>query len=91
MENAGRKMELKYKVADIEKMIDVFNTLSEAHDADEFAKQMAQAQEILSDYPIDIVEKFVKCIKDLESKNILPTKDNYQGVLSYIMIRLNLK
>ena len=84
-------MELKYKIADVEKMISVFNTLSKPHDANEFAKLIAQAQEILSDYPVDIVEEFVKCIDDLESKNILATKDNYQGVLGYIMIRLNLK
>lgn len=57
----------------------------------EFAKQIAQAQEILSDYPADIVEEFMKCVNDLGLKNFIVTKDNYQGVLSYIMIRLNLK
>lgn len=89
-------MELKYKVADVEKMIDVFTTLSfttlsRVRDANEIAKLIAQAQEMLSDYPVDIVEEFVKCVNDLESKNIIATKDNYQGVLGYIMIRLNLK
>ena len=84
-------MELKYKVADVEKMIDVFTTLSEERDVNKSAKLMAQALETLSDYPVDIVEEFVKCINDLESKNIIATKDNYQGVLGYIMIRLNLK
>ncbi len=84
-------MELKYKVADVKKMIDVFTTLSKVRDTNKFPKLMAQAQEILSDYPSDIVEEFVKCVNDLESKNIIATKDNYQGVLDYIMIRLNLK
>lgn len=84
-------MELKYKVADVKKMIDVFTTLSRVRDANEIAKLIAQAQEILSNYPTDIVEEFVKCINDLESKNIIATKDNYQGVLGYIMVRLNLK
>ena len=84
-------MELKYKVADVEKMIDVFSTLSKERDVNKFAKLMAQAQEILSDYPVDVVEEFVKCVNDLESKNIIATKDNYQGVLGYIMIRLNFK
>jgi hypothetical protein len=84
-------MELKYKVADVEKMIDVFSTLSKEYDTDESAKLMEQALETLSDYPVDVVEEFVKCINDLESKNIIVTKDEYQGVLGYIMIRLNLK
>lgn len=84
-------MELKYKIADVEKMIDAYTTLSRARDANEVAKLIAQAQEILSDYPVDIVEEFMKCIDDLESKNIIATKDNYQGILGYIMIRLNLK
>lgn len=84
-------MELKYKIADVEKMIDVFTTLSKERDANRFAKLVVQAQEILSDYPVDVVEEFVKCVNDLESKNIIATKDNYQGVLGYIMIRLNFK
>ena len=87
-------MELKYKIADVEKMIDAYTTpttLSRARDANEVAKLIAQAQEILSNYPVDIVEEFMKCINDLESKNIFATKDNYQGILGYIMIRLNLK
>lgn len=84
-------MELKYKVADIEKMIDVFNTLSEVWDANRAAELIAKATEGLSDYPADIIEEFLRCIDDLESKNIFATKDNYQGILGYIMIRLNLK
>jgi len=84
-------MELKYKVADVEKMIDTFSTLSKECDDNESAKLKTQAQEQLSDYPVDIVEEFMKCINDLESKNIIVTKDNYQGILGYLMIRLNLK
>ena len=48
-------MELKYKVADVEKMIDVFTTLSEERDVNKSAKLMAQALQTLSDYPVDIV------------------------------------
>lgn len=87
-------MELKYKVADVEKMIDAYTTLttlSKARDANKVAKLIAEATEMLSDYPTDIVEEFMNCVSDLESKNIIATKDNYQGVLGYIMIRLNLK
>lgn len=82
-------MELKYKIVDVEKMIDVFTTLSKERDANRFAKLVVQAQEVLSDYPVDIVEEFVKCVNDLESKNIPITKENFKAIEGYIMIRIN--
>lgn len=72
-------------------MKDVFTMLSKAHNINEFEKLMTQAQEILSNYPSDIVEEFITYVNDFESKNIIATKNNYQGFLGYIMIRLNLK
>ena len=81
--------DMKYKTADVEKMIDVFSKIADKKD-----KPSELVDEILKliDYPPYILKEFLNCMDALAEKdhdnNYL--KENYLGIIGYIVIRLNL-
>jgi hypothetical protein len=76
-------MELKYKSSDTIKLIDIFTNLSKGiNDNILLAKKI----EKLSQYPVYIVNEFLKCVNVLTIEQI---KTNRIGVIGYITIRLN--
>lgn len=77
-------MELKYKSSDTIKLIDIFTNLSKGVDNNIL---LAKEIEKLSQYPVYIVNEFLKCISVLTIEQI---KTKYIGVIGYITIRLNL-
>lgn len=77
---------LKYTTSDIEKMIDVFASISEnKENPDKVYNEMIK----LIDYPVNILQEFLHCMEILESKDQNYLKENYQGVIGYITLRLN--
>lgn len=82
-------MELKYKIVDVERIIDAHATLLESDNADDIAEKIAQSVSILDEYPDEVVKECMKCVRDLESKNIPITKENFKAIEGYIMIRIN--
>ena len=77
-------MELKYKSSDTIKLIDIFTNLSNGiNDNNLLAKEI----EKVSQYPVHVVNEFLKCINNLTIEQI---KTQYIGVVGYITIRLNL-
>ena len=82
-------MELKYKTADVEKMIDVFSAINDKkkeNDANGVLNEFVK----LVDYPVPVLREFLKCMEDLSGHNDNYLKENYMGVIGYIVIRLNL-
>jgi hypothetical protein len=76
-------MELKYKSSDTIKLIDIFTNLSKGiEDNNLLAKEI----EKVSQYPVHIVNEFLKCINVLTIEQI---KNQYTGVIGYITMRLN--
>ena len=45
--------------------------------------------EKLKEYPQSIVDEFVNCIITFTENNFEVTKDNYLGVVGYMLLRLN--
>ena len=81
-------MDLKYKIADVEKMINVFASIEEnMANPGEVVEQMTK----LIEYPAYIVQEFLNCIDALSKKNHNDDylKKNYYGVIGYIVLRLN--
>lgn len=79
-------MELVYKSSDVEKMIDVFASISEKkNNSTEVYNEMIK----LIDYPVNVLQKFLKCMEILEDKDQNYLKENYMGVIGYITLRLN--
>lgn len=82
-------MNLKYKVADVEKMIDVFSSIEQNRtNPGEVIEQMTK----LIEYPVYIVQEFLNCIDALSKTNHDEgyLKKNYYGVIGYIVLRLNI-
>ena len=82
-------MNLKYKVADVEKMIDVFSSIEQNRtNPGEVIEQMTK----LIEYPVYIVQEFLNCIDALSKINHDEDylKKNYYGVIGYIVLRLNI-
>lgn len=84
-------MELKYKTADVEKMIDVFSAIQEHKEKDN-KEGMVNEMIKLVDYPVYIVQEFLNCIDTMAEANHDENwlKDHYLGVIGYIVIRLNI-
>lgn len=77
---------LKYTFKDIEKMIDAFASISEnKENTDKVYNEMIK----LIDYPVNVLQEFLHCMEILESKDQNYLKENYQGVICYIVLRLN--
>lgn len=82
-------MDLKYKTADVQKMIDVFSSIVQNRtNPGEVVKQMTK----LIEYPVYIVQEFLNCIDVFSEKNHDEDylKKNYYGVIGYIVLRLNI-
>lgn len=78
---------LKYKASDIEKMIDVFASISEnKENPDKVYNEMIK----LIDYPVNVLKEFIHCMEILENKDQNFLKENYYGVIGYITLRLNI-
>lgn len=79
-------MGLKYKSTDVEKMIDVFASISEKkNNPTEVYNEMIK----LIDYPTNVLQEFLHCMEILESKDQNYLKENYMGIIGYITLRLN--
>ena len=79
-------MELVYKSSDVEKMIDVFASISEKkNNPTEVCNEMIK----LIDYPVNVLQEFLHCMEILEDKDQNYLKENYMGVIGYITLRLN--
>lgn len=77
--------ELKYKVKDTQNMVDIFANLSESN----FNKVVIKAElEKLTQYPTNVINEFLKCVKLLKEDDI--NEDKYMGIIGYITMRLNL-
>lgn len=78
---------LKYSLKDTEKLIDVFETLSKKrNNPQELENEIIQ----LMDYPVSIIQEFLKCIEVLDNKDENYLRENYIGIVAYITFRLNL-
>lgn len=79
-------MGLKYTSKDVEKMIDAFAIISENKENHEVLyNEMVK----LIDYPVNILQEFLKCMTVLSDKDQNFLKENYIGVIGYITLRLN--
>ena len=84
-------MDLKYKVSDTIKLLVIFSQISNKKDSPEelFAEIKA-----LTKYPAVIIEEFLKsvdvCENVLKEKGEEYFKENPQGILGYITMRINL-
>lgn len=83
-------MPLKYKTADVEKMIDVFSSIEQNRTNP--GKVVEQLTKLIGYYPVYIVQEFLNCINALSEKNHDEDylKKNYYGVIGYIVLRLNI-
>lgn len=78
---------LKYNSKDTEKMIDVFAALAEKQDnTAEIGNKIVK----LLDYPVPVLQEFLKCMEALEKHDVNYLKENYMGVIGYITLRINL-
>lgn len=78
------EQELKYKVADVNKIVNAFCDISEKG-IKSITKEDLQP---LLDYPPEVLQKFLDAVGALGDKHI--TKENYYGYIGYIVIRMNL-
>lgn len=77
--------ELKYKAKDTQNLVDIFANLSESN----FDKEIIKTElEKLTQYPTNVIEEFLKCVKLLKEDEI--NEDKYMGIIGYITMRLNL-
>lgn len=78
---------LKYNSKDTEKMINVFAALAEKQDnSTEISNEIVK----LLDYPVPVLEEFLKCMEALEKHDENYIKENYIGVIGYVTLRINL-
>ena len=79
-------MGLKYTSKDVEKMIDSFAIISEnKENVEVLHNEMIK----LVDYPVNVIQEFLKCMHILSDKDENFLKENYIGVIGYITMRLN--
>jgi len=80
-------LKLKYTTKDTEKMVNVFATISEKrNNLEEIINEIKQ----LLDYPVPVLQEFLKCMEILSNKDQDYLKDNYMGVIGYVTLRLNI-
>lgn len=78
---------LKYNSKDTEKMINVFAALAEKQDnSTEISNEIVK----LLDYPVPVLQEFLKCMEVLEKHDENYIKENYMGVIGYVTFRINL-
>ena len=78
---------LKYNSKDTEKMINVFAALAEKQDnPTEISNEIVK----LIDYPMPVLQEFLKCIEVLGKHDENYIKENYMGVIGYVTFRINL-
>ena len=82
---------LKYKTSDTERLIKLVSEIQERVENlpivnEELIKELTD----LSEYPINVIETLMECISVLEIKDENYLKENYQGVIAYITLCLNL-
>ena len=80
---------MKYTVKDVENMIDTFGEIIEKKDSPE---DIIEELEKLIDYPIPVLQEFLNCMEIFSKKtnNEEYVKENYWGVIGYVVMRLNL-
>lgn len=74
-------MGLTYGVRDTQKMLNAF---CELYDLERSAEAISE----LSEYPIEVVEKFLNAVIAIDEKLI--NAENMMGIIGYITIRINL-
>jgi len=68
-------------------MVNVFATISEKrNNPEEIVNEIKQ----LLDYPVPVLQEFLKCMEILSSKDQNYLKENYMGVIGYVTLRLNI-
>ena len=77
---------MKYKSTDVQKMIDVFAEISNNSNNPEIV--IEEIKKIVN-YPINVLQEFMHCMKILEGKDESYLKENYWGIIGYITLRLN--
>ena len=78
---------LKYNSKDTEKMINVFAALTEKQDnPTKISNEIVK----LLDYPVPVLQEFLKCIEVLANHDENYIKENYMGVIGYVTLRINL-
>lgn len=78
---------LKYNSKDTEKMINVFAALAEKRDnSTEISNEIVK----LLDYPVSVLQEFLKCMEVLEKHDKNYIKENYMGIIGYVTLRINL-
>ena len=84
-------MELKYKSADVEKMIDVFSAINDKKEKKDY-KGIVDEMVKLIDYPTYVIQEFLNCMDVLAEnhKDDSDIKNNYLGIIGYVVLRLNL-
>ena len=81
-------MELKYTTSDTWKLIDAFSKISESRN--DLAVVTEEMKKLMDEYPNKVIDTFVHCINMLAEKHDEDfVKDNYQGMIGYITLRLN--
>ena len=73
---------MKYKSADVIKLIDIFYNLSKQGE-----DGLQEAIESVTNYPPIVVETFLDGIQKLNPDSI---KDNYWGTIGYLTMKINL-
>jgi hypothetical protein len=82
-------MGLKYTKQDIDKMVEVFSAINDKKKAND-GKGVLDELVKLIDYPVPVLREFLKCMESFSDKDENYLKENYMGVIGYIIIRLNL-
>ena len=78
---------LKYNSKDTEKMINVFAALAEKQDnLTEISNEIVK----LIDYPMPVLQEFLKCMEVLAKLDENYIEENYMGVIGYVTLRINL-
>ena len=78
---------LKYKSSDAQKLIDLFSSIYEKNN--DFSLIKDELIE-LCNYPVNVIEVFLSSIEFLKDKDEKYLKDNYQGIIGIITLRMNL-
>lgn len=82
-------MGLKYTTKDVDKMVEVFSAINDKKKAND-GKGVLDELVKLIDYPVPVLREFLKCMEAFSDKDENYLKENYMGVVGYIIIRLNL-
>lgn len=77
---------MKYNIQDIKTMIDCFSNISNHRQEHEYI--MSELIKI-SKYPTYVLQEFIHCMELFSEKDDNYIKDNYNGIIAYITLRLN--